>query len=209
MTSRIVFFFFVLTGVLLAQFGAAIQGRIGDPSGAGIPSAKVTLTNTETLRKQETSTSAEGFYRFTGLAPGTYSITVAASNFSSQVVDQIVVTADQTQGVNVTLQPGQVTQTVTVTSASTPIINTENAEIGQTITTQEVTTLPQFGRDPYELVRLSPNVTADMARTGAGNSAALPNTTGPGGSNSSIFQTENQLPISVNGQRLSNNEYLV
>ena len=69
--------------------------------------------------------------------------------------------------------------------------------------------LPQFGRDPYELVRLAPNVTADMARNPSGNSVGLPNTTGPGGSNSSIFQTENQLPVSANGQRLTYNSYLV
>ncbi len=69
--------------------------------------------------------------------------------------------------------------------------------------------LPQFGRDPYELVRLAPNVTSDMARSGSGLAVGLPNTTGPGGSNSSIFQTENQLPISANGQRLSDNDYMI
>jgi hypothetical protein len=192
-----------------AQFGASVEGRIADPTGAAIPNAKVILTQSETQRQQSTVTSGEGFYRFTGLAPGTYSLTAEAPNFSQQEVNEIVVSAEQAQGVNVTLEPGQVTQTVTVTSTSSPIVNTENAEIGESITTQEVEILPQFGRDPYELIRIAPNVTSDMARTGSGNSVALPNTTGPGGSNSSIFQTENQLPVSVNGQRLSNNEYLV
>ncbi|HEY7389144.1 MAG TPA: carboxypeptidase regulatory-like domain-containing protein [Bryobacteraceae bacterium] len=209
MTIRIFLIFLALAAVANAQFGASVEGRIADSTGAAIPNAKVTLTQNETQRQQSTVTSGEGFYRFTGLAPGTYSLVAEAPNFSRQEVSEIVVSAEQAQGVNVTLQPGQVTETVTVTSAASPIINTENAEIGESITTQQVTTLPQFGRDPYELIRIAPNTTADMARNGSGNSVSLPNTTGPGGSNSSIFQTENQLPVSVNGQRLSNNEYLV
>ena len=58
-------------------------------------------------------------------------------------------------------------------------------------------------------MRLSPNVIADMSRAGNGNSVSLPNETGPGGSNSSIFQTENQIPVSANGQRMSDNDYMV
>ncbi len=209
MTRKTLCVFVTVATIALAQFAASVQGTISDPSGAAIPNAKVTLTNTETQRIQTTAASSDGFYRFTGLAPGTYSLVVEAPNFSRQQVDNIVVSADQTQGVNATLQPGQVSQTVTVTAASSPIVNTENAQIGESITTQEITDLPQFGRDPYELIRLSPNVTADMSRNGTGNSVGLPNTTGPGGSNSSIFQTENQLPVSANGQRLSNNDYIL
>jgi hypothetical protein len=209
MTTRILLVFAAMAGIALAQFGANLEGRISDPSGAGIPNAKVTLTDNETQRKQTTAAIGEGFYRFTGLGPGSYALAVEAPGFNRQVLDTILVSADETQGVYVTLQPGQVTQTVTVTESSTPVLNTENAQMGDSITTQEVTSLPQFGRDPYELIRIAPNVTSDMSRTGAGNSVGLPNTTGPGGSNSSIFQTENQLPVSVNGQRLSNNEYLV
>ena len=89
------------------------------------------------------------------------------------------------------------------------MVQTENAQIGAEITTREVDSLPQFGRDPYELLRLTPNATADMARAGNGNSVFLPNTTGPGGSNYSIFQTENMVPVSANGQRVSDNDYLL
>jgi hypothetical protein len=210
MSARIFFIFVSLASFsLYAQFGASVQGSVTDPSGASIPNAKVTLTNQETQRTLNTTTSGEGFYRFTGLAPGTYSLSAEAPNFNRQVQDNIPVSAEQTQAVNVRLQPGQVTQTITVSTATAPPVDTENAEIGAAITNQEINTLPQFGRDPYELIRVAPNVTADMARNGSGNSVGLPNTTGPGGANTSIFQTENQLPVSVNGQRLSNNEYLV
>src|ERR1017187_2689599 len=194
--------------LLLAQFGASLQGTIGDPSGAVIPNAKVTLTNNETKKKLTANTSGEGFYRFTGLAPGVYSLTAEAPNFAQQETDAIAVQAEQSQGINVTLKPGTVTESVNVTAEATTLVQTENAQIGGEITTREVQSLPQFGRDPYELVRLSPNVTADMARAGNGNSASLPNETGPGGSSSSIFQAENQLPVSANGQRMSDNDYM-
>src|SRR5206468_2774084 len=77
------------------------------------------------------------------------------------------------------------------------------------ITTREILRIPQSGRDPYELIRMTPGVFGDGARGGAGAAVNLPNTTGPGGSNSSIFQTENQVPISANGQRVSANSFQI
>lgn len=193
---------------LWAQFGASLQGVVTDSSGGAVPGATVTLTNNETRRKLTGSTSGEGVYRFTGLAPGTYALTVEAPQFNRQVLN-IPVQAEQSQGANVTLTPGAVTQTVTVNGEPPTQMQTENAQIGQEITTREVDSLPQFGRDPYELARLTPNTTSDMARSGNGNSVSLPNETGPGGSNYSIFQTENMVPISANGQRVSDNVYLI
>lgn len=201
--------FSVFPAILLAQFGASLQGTVTDTTGAAVPNAKVTLINQETEKKQTTTASGEGFYRFSGLAPGSYTLLAGATGFQQQRMENIGVNAEQTQGVNITLNPGQISETVTVTAGTAPLLQTENAQVGREITSREVTALPQFARDPYELVRLAPNVTADMSRSGSGNSVTLPNTTGPGGSNSSIFQTENQLPISANGQRLSDNDYLI
>src|SRR5690349_7098834 len=81
---------------------------------------------------------------------------------------------------------------VTVT-ASAEALHTENANVGNTVSTDEITRLPAVGRDPYELLRLTPGVFGDGARQGNGNTSALPNNSGPGGSNSSIFQVENQV----------------
>src|SRR5207237_576934 len=69
--------------------------------------------------------------------------------------------------------------------------------------------LPQYGRDPYELLRTVPGILGDAARSGSGGAIALPNATGPGGSNSSIFQTENQVQVSADGQRVQSNNYMV
>ena len=188
-------FLAAIPGLLVGQFNAAVQGTVTDSSGAAIPNATVTLTSNETQRKQTATTSNDGFYRFTGLPPGTYTLAGEAPKFSRQVLENVIVNAEAPTGVNLTLTPGEVSQSVTVTGNTEPLLQTENAEIGREISTREVTSLPQFGRDPYELIRTTPNVTADMARNGSGNSVGLPNTTGPGGSNTSIFQTENQLHV--------------
>src|SRR2546429_4839185 len=65
----------LFTICLFAQFRAGIQGVISDPSGGVIPNANVTLTNNETQRIQKAQTSGDGFYSFSGLPPGTYSLT--------------------------------------------------------------------------------------------------------------------------------------
>ena len=62
-----------------AQFRAGIQGTVADSTGALVPEATVTLTSKETGNKQTTQTSGDGFYRITGLPPGTYSLTVEKS----------------------------------------------------------------------------------------------------------------------------------
>ena len=73
-----------------AQFNASVQGSVTDPTGAVIPSATVTLLNKETAKTQQVTASDEGFYRFTGLAPGQYSISVEQSGFKKSVLDVTV-----------------------------------------------------------------------------------------------------------------------
>jgi hypothetical protein len=192
-----------------AQFKAAIEGTITDATGATVPGAKVTLTSADTAKEQVTQSSAEGFYRFDGLAPGRYSIKVEATGFKTETSQNINVLAEETQGANIALTPGAVTESVTISADTLPALETENAGVAGTLTTAQVEGLPQIGRDPYELLRLAPGVLGLGARDGSGNSVGLPNTTGPGGSNASIFQTENQVPISANGQRLSSNNYMI
>ncbi len=69
--------------------------------------------------------------------------------------------------------------------------------------------LPEFGRDPYNLERLTPGVFGDASRQANGNSQAIPQQVGPGGSNSQIFQTENQVQAIADGQRVSANDYVL
>ena len=192
-----------------AQFRAGIQGTVTDPAGAVVPDATVTLTSSETARAVTATTSGEGFYRFDALAPGNYALTVEKAGFKKTTFESVAVGAEQVQGVDVVLTTGEVSEVVTVTETTTPALETENANINKAISTTEVRQLPQFGRDPYELARLTPGVFGDAARGGSGGAVSLPNSAGPGGSTRGIFQTENAPQISANGQRISANNFQI
>jgi outer membrane receptor protein involved in Fe transport len=192
-----------------AQFRASIQGTVRDSAGAVVAGAIVTATNVETGKSQLTKTSDEGFYRIDGLAPGTYNVVTEVTGFKKSVLEGVIVRAEETQGLNITLEAGQVAEAVTITSTSEVPLQTENANVDKTISNLEVLRLPQAGRDPYDLVRLAPGVFGEGSRTASGAANNLPNTSGPGGSNVSIFATENQVPVSANGQRVSSNNFQV
>src|SRR2546423_251537 len=193
-----------------AQFKASIQGTWTYNPGAVVSGATVTFTNLETNKAQTTTTTDNGFYRVTGLPPGRYTVTAELAGFKKAVIENVTVAAEEPRGVDLKLEAGQVTEAVTVTAgAEVAPLQTENADVTRGITRQEILRIPQVGRDPYELIRLTPGVFGDGARSGSGGSVGLPNTTGPGGSSNSIFQTENQVPISANGQRLSANNFMI
>jgi hypothetical protein len=198
-----------LVSIGQAQFKAGIQGTVTDVSGASVPNAKVTLTSKDTARSETVKTGAEGFYHFSQLAPGLYAIVVEAAGFKKEIRERIEVRAETLEGVNLSLSPGDVAESITVSSDTAAALDTEEANVSRTLTRNEIEHLPQLNRDPYELVRLAPGVFGDGARDGGGKAVGLPNTTGPGGSNQSVFQTENQVAISANGQRLSDNNFMI
>ena len=144
--------FLLLTfcGIATAQFKAGIQGTISDSGGALVPEAKITLTNTETNKAQEATSSDEGFYRISGLAPGRYKLVVEKTGYKQQVYDNVVVNAEAVQGMDVILEVGEVTASVIVSQDTGPLLATENANVDKAISNQEVRTLPQVGRDPSE-----------------------------------------------------------
>ena len=192
-----------------AQFRAGVQGTISDSNGALVPDAKIILKDLETGKVQETNSSGEGFYRLLGLAPGRYELTVEKAGYKKSVSQNVNVTAENLQGLDVILEIGEITATVTIADDATQQLETENANVNKAITTNEVKRLPQIGRDPYELARLTPGVFGDAGRSPNGNSSGLPNSPGPGGSNNSIFQAENQPQITANGQRISANNFQI
>ncbi|HET9789020.1 MAG TPA: carboxypeptidase-like regulatory domain-containing protein, partial [Pyrinomonadaceae bacterium] len=190
-----------------AQFRAGVQGTVSDSAGALVPNAKITLKQLETGKIQEATSSEEGFYRIVGLAPGRYELTVEKTGYKKSLAENVMVNAENVQGVDVILEIGDITAVVTINEESVAQLETENANVTKAITTNEVTRLPQTGRDPYELSRLTPGVFGDAGRSPNGNSSGLPNSPGPGGSNNSIFQAENQPQITANGQRISANNF--
>lgn len=202
-------FLFFMVSTTSAQFKAGLQGTVRDTVGGLVPQAKLTLTNTETGKTQEATSSDEGFYRLSGLPPGKYILTTEKSGYKKGVLENVAVGAESTQGLDITLEIGEVTASVTVSQETAPLLETENANVAKGITAAEIKRLPQVGRDPYELARLTPGIFGDAARSGNGNASGLPNSPGPGGSANSIFQTENQVQITANGQRLSANNFQI
>jgi hypothetical protein len=198
----------IFSATASAQFRGGVQGVVTDNAGGVVPGATVTLTNTATNQTQTTQSSDDGFYRFSALPPGVYSISVEKEGFKKGVVNEVKVDAEATQGQDVRLEAGVISEVVTV-EADAVQLQTEDASIRKTVTTEEIQRLPQIGRDPYELLRLTPGIIGIGARGSGGASVGLPNTSDRAGSNVGIFQTENMAPISANGQRGSSNNYTV
>lgn len=192
-----------------AQFSAAVQGIVSDATGAVLPGVNLSLTSDETGRSLATISNETGFYRIGNLGPGSYSLRVQMPGFQTKLLEDVQIAAEDVTGLNIELQPAGVALSITVTGPATAEAATENASVGRSLTTQEVLRLPQFGRDPYELARLTPGILGAGARSSTGDAANLPNAVGPGGSNASIFAVENQVQITANGQRLSANNFQI
>ena len=199
-----------------AQNQAAIRGTVTDPSGAAVAGARVTATNESTQVARTTMTTSAGVYEIAQLAPGLYTVAVSAKGFASQQVQNVNVLAEQPHGLNFELKVGQVAETVTVNGAALPTLQTQDASLANTISEQVVTAMPKFGRDPYELLRLTPGVFGDGERSGTGRSVGFPNgpganngSGGTGASNVALYQTENQQSLSSGGQRITSNDYTI
>lgn len=192
-----------------AQFGSSLSGTVLDSSGAAIQGATVTLTSKATGQKRTVVTNGTGAYTFSELPPGDYQVIVTATGFKKNDLTSVSLAAETPRSVNITLETGGAEQTVTVNGNETPELQTADASIGSTIDSQEVERLPINGGDPYELLRTAPGITGDGARAGNGQAVFLPNGAGPGGSNSGIFQTENGVQISADGQRQADNNFML
>jgi outer membrane receptor protein involved in Fe transport len=164
MWGRGVFLLFVvLSGLpsLQAQFllRGTISGLVTDPTGAVVPAARVVLTEVERNQTFEGSTNASGLFSFPNLTAGNYQVTVEQSGFSKAVSDIISITTNDNARVDMTLQVGEVTETVEVTS-SAPLIQTEQTVVGQVVDQQLVEELPAFGRNFTAFAALAPNVSS-------------------------------------------------
>jgi hypothetical protein len=193
--------------IAFAQFNASLSGTIEDNSGAVLAGATVTLTNPATQATQTTTSGASGFYRFSELPPANYTVNISAPNFKAQTLDNVAVAAESPRVVDVKLQLGGTTQTVTVNGSALSVLQTGDASVATNLSATDVKRLPIFGRDPYELLRTGVGITGDGARSGAGGAITLPNNASQNQSNYGIFQSENQIQISAAGQRVTSNTY--
>ena len=145
---------------------ARLSGTVRDSSGAQIPGATLTITNLGTNQVRTLQSDARGEFADPSLAPGRYSVTVERTGFEKSVQTGVVLTVSQVATLNITLNPGSVSETVHV-DAGAELINTTTAEISTVVDEHAISQLPLNGRDPSSLVFLSPGIT-NILDTGGG-----------------------------------------
>ncbi|HXJ85413.1 MAG TPA: TonB-dependent receptor [Candidatus Binatia bacterium] len=170
--SFLVFTFGVLLSVLPlhAQVDTgSITGTVTDASGAVVNGAKVTLTNQGTGASLTVNTTGDGTYTFSPVRIGSYKIDASAQGFKTVTQSNVVVNVNANVLVNLKLPPGSVSETVEVTT-SVPVLQTQDASVGQVMDSRNVNNLPLNGRNFTFLAQLSAGVNSPQADT-RGNAA--------------------------------------
>jgi hypothetical protein len=186
-----------------AQTGRAnISGTVADASGAVVADAKVSVTNVDTGVVIPTRTNSAGVYNVIQLIPGTYTVKVEKEGFSSLQREPFTLVAEQNAGINFTLQPGKVSQQVSV-SATGELLHTETAELSQTINAATIEELPLNSRNPAELVLLTPG-TLNMS-----NASPLAGSDVIGGSTQGFTTHPSDTIASSNGGRTGSTYYML
>ena len=175
-----------------AQTQGAITGTVADTSGASIPGADVTVTNTATRGMRNTTTNADGLYTFPSLPPGFYELKVELQGFKTVEIPSFKVDIQQTVRVDVPLEVGALNETVTVTGTTT-LLNTQSTTVGTVIENKVVVELPLNGRQYLNLVAIAPNV--NVLSPAAGQAGAR------------LGGERAQQSISAGGQRIFFNYY--
>ena len=149
----VVFACFIVSGQTIS---GRINGTVTDSSGAVIPGATVTITNIATNAPRTAVTDDSGFYTVTSLPVGTYTVTVERNGFKKANQTGNALTADQRLTVNITLEPGNVTETVEVTTVAGETVNTTSGEVARVVDSRQVQNLALNGRNYMQLVTLIP-----------------------------------------------------
>ena len=166
------------------------MGTVTDPSGAAVPSAKITITNTETGLVRSTTTNTTGSYAARELAIGHYNVRVEAPGFKAYERTGITLNVNDTVRADAALQVGESKESVTV-EANAIQVQADTNEVSQTITAAQVSDLATNGRNVIQLATLVP-----------GAAASIPDFDSP------MAQNQNRS-ISFNGQRSDHNNWLI
>lgn len=142
---------------VFAQGTSYLTGYVFDPSQNAVANAKVEIRNESTGAVVDLATTDAGIYRSPSLDPGTYTVRVQATGFQESLTNGVQVELGQPRNLDVHLVVGS-TQTVVTVTASAPLLNTENAGLGQSVDYKEVSKLPYFDRSAGALLALTPGV---------------------------------------------------
>jgi Carboxypeptidase regulatory-like domain/TonB dependent receptor-like, beta-barrel len=158
-------------GAMAQQFYGTITGTVSDPSGAVVPNATIKVINVDTNVTVILKTNAAGVYVANNLIVGTYRVEAEAVGFKRAIADRIPLEVGATPKLDLQLAVGQTNESVTVTEANSPILQTQQTDLGQTVDSSRLEQLPTFsnsGRRPYNLLTLAAGVSQQTGCTGAG-----------------------------------------
>jgi hypothetical protein len=194
MPRRLLTLIFVIIAASLSlpgQGGAgSIVGVVSDSSSAVIPAASVTITNLGTNQQRKTATGADGAYVAGNLPVGQYEIAVEVQGFKRFVQKPVTLSVDQTARVDALLQPGQVSESITVDAAA-PIIASEQSSVGQVVDNKTIVELPLNGRNFIRLGSLIPGTTRGAPADGT------------------LRSRQGGEALTANGMRSSYNNYML
>ena len=185
----LLFLLFSTSGILAQIATGGITGTVHDQTGAVVPNVKITLTNDATGTATSTESTSTGTYSLTGVMPGSYTLQGEAPGFQTFVEKGLQVHVQATMTVDMPLVAGKVANQVTVTAAA-PLLQSESASVGQTITSQTINDMPLQTRDWVSLAQLSAGV----------NTAPVGNPSGDSGESDSAY-------FSVDGVNLWQNDF--
>lgn len=196
LTASIVTLFLLSICLVLAAITATAQettgtlrGTVADSTGAVVSGATVTVTNDATGISQNKQTSGEGSFEFTKLAPGSYTVTVEATGFKRSVNKAVSIKLGIVNPLDIKLEPGNVSETVTITGSTEEIVQRDQSQLSTTIETRKIEDLPSnaAGAGLDTLALLAPGV--------------IPNNSGGVNTNGS--------GLSVNGNRARSNNFQI
>lgn len=199
-TLRVLFAFAALLSFSVVAMSQAITGSIlgtvKDANGAIVKGATVTITNSDTkLAVRTVTTNDDGEFSAPLLPAGNYDVAVEASGFKKHVDERVKLNANERRTVDAALQPGNVSETVTVTSGALQV-DTQSATASNVISGEQAVQLSLNNRNWAQLILLSPGVSSNL------QDQIYVGTTNPNG-------VSNALQIAVNGVRPNSNTYTV
>ena len=133
-----------LTITVHAQYRASITGTVTDTTGAVIPGAKITLTDTETNKVLTATSDANGLYTFNALPPSRFTVVAEGQGFNTTPPRPVQVVPEEPNAVNIQMSPAGGTQTVTVSANAQALLTTETASVSGTIDSNQIQHLPSL-----------------------------------------------------------------
>ena len=181
-----------------------LSGTVKDPSGAAVPNADVEVKEENTGATRVAHANDDGFYLFTSLAAGRYTVSTAPTGFKRTVANGVEVHVGENKILNLDLQVGQVSETVTVTSDAAPV-ETRSGDVSSLVSEKQVTELPLNGRNYSQLALMVPGVSpatnGSFAARGTGLDGGVDMSVNGNGSNQNLWTVDGVNNMDVGSNR--------